>query len=190
MTPAQQPFNSASTGQVPRAAPQSRRGSLQPLPKGTELLTPLSHSHVVTLITTQGRTASKIMLNQTEMKLYCKGMYARHSPAQLSSKTQVPVQRETRWCLRSSSSTSSGPHLTSSRPSLAAQWFTTPSSSAGVEFDPWLRSEDPLCFVWENRSSTVTSSIKTLKMVHLKKKKLLKKHIIQNKQPQRASYTR
>ena len=94
----------------------------------------------------------------------------------LNLKQAFPDQREARWCLRSSPSTSPGPHLTSSRPSLAAQGFPTPSSSAGVESDPWLRSGDPLCFVWENRSSTVTNSIKTLKMVHLKKKIVTKTH--------------
>ena len=50
----------------------------------------------------------------------------------------------------------------------------------GCRFDPWLESQDPTYVTakmpkTENRNDIITNSIKTSKMVHIKKKKSLKK---------------
>ena len=53
----------------------------------------------------------------------------------------------------------------------------------GCGFDPWRGSWDPRCLPAKNqninnRSNAVTTSIKTLKMVHIKKKSLKKTGVI------------
>jgi len=62
-------------------------------------------------------------------------------------------------------------------PSLAVQWLNLHLQVQGWKFDPWSGSQDPTCHPAEkskqNRSNIATISIKTLKMVHIKRKKAI-----------------
>ena len=52
---------------------------------------------------------------------------------------------------------------------------TSPSKAGGVGSIPGLGAKIPHALRPKNRSDIVTDSIKTLKLVHIKKKKILKK---------------
>ena len=67
------------------------------------------------------------------------------------------------------------------RTSLVVQRVKTTFQCRGCGFNPWSGSSDPHASQWEtkakNRSNVVTNSIKTLRMLHIKKKKILKEKI-------------